>query len=227
MFSATFKPVSHSLLCSLASAALFCYSSPASVADAEQGRQRLHSFLADLVTLQADFQQTLFDESGQVLEQSSGEMALWRPGRFLWKTKTPYLQIIVVDEGRLWIYDPDLEQVIVHDANEALGYTPAALLIEEADPEQFFRITGMEPGAGEVAVIQLVSRATQNSYAELLLALSRDSVAWMEFSDPLGQRIRIQFDAVRHPELPPELFQFTPPPGVEVIQNLEIEGDAQ
>lgn len=55
-------------------------------------------------------------------------MAFARPGKFRWDYTTPYSQVIVGDGTKLWIYDADLDQVIVKPLGEVMAGPPVALL---------------------------------------------------------------------------------------------------
>ena len=44
---------------------------------------------------------------------SSGEVALSAPRLFRWEYTQPYPQLIVADGERVWVFDPDLDQVTV------------------------------------------------------------------------------------------------------------------
>jgi outer membrane lipoprotein carrier protein len=114
------------LLCSLFSSAV----------SAAEPRAALQRFLDGVQTLQAEFTQTQSDEQGQVTQTSGGRMWLARgergaQGRFRWDYQTPYAQQIVCDGERIWLYDPDLAQVTVRPAREALSGTPAAALLAQ------------------------------------------------------------------------------------------------
>ena len=72
--------------------------------------------------------QTVTDKNGRLVQQASGEFAIARPGKFRWSVDKPYQQLLVGDGERVWIYDPDLNQVVKRRNDQALGSTPAALL---------------------------------------------------------------------------------------------------
>ena len=89
---------------------------------------RVDAYLATLSTLTADFVQVVQDKQGQVTERASGTLSISRPNRFRWDYQQPYAQTIVADGTKLWLYDPDLEQVTVRSLAQGLGATPAMLL---------------------------------------------------------------------------------------------------
>ena len=74
---------------------------------------RVDAYLATLSTLTADFVQVVQDKQGQVTERAAGTLSISRPNRFRWDYQQPYVQTIVADGKKLWLYDPDLEQVTV------------------------------------------------------------------------------------------------------------------
>ena len=111
----------------LAAAGLLLVSWGAVFADVAE---RLDAFLAGLDTVSSRFEQRVFDEQRNLLERSSGTLLIDRPGRFRFEYAEPP-QLIVGDGSRIWIYDPELAQVMVSDLDAALGSTPAVLLTSE------------------------------------------------------------------------------------------------
>ena len=95
---------------------------------AESPETRLDHFLDGLETYSAAFRQQLFNESGEELEKSLGVFYLRRPGMFYWAYYEPYSQMIISNGITLWVYDEDLEQVIIRNIGDSLGQSPAAIL---------------------------------------------------------------------------------------------------
>ena len=107
---------------------------------ADQARDRLNQFFNQVTTLEAEFQQVVFDENGSQIQRSSGHVKLFRPGRFRWEYITPSKQLILADGQSLWVYDVELEQASVKPMDESLGAAPIALLTELAPLENDFDI---------------------------------------------------------------------------------------
>ncbi len=85
---------------------------------------------------QAHFVQANSKAHNLVIQITEGEMALERPGKFLWQINKPDQQLLVSDGKQLWIYDKDLEQVIIQPVNQRLDETPALLLAGEVESIQ-------------------------------------------------------------------------------------------
>lgn len=181
------------------------------------GTSQLDAFFKDLNTLQAEFVQTLVDDSQQVRDESEGVLMLSRPGLFRLDYQRPYEQLYVADGEKVWMYDKDLEQVTVRPQDEALGSTPALLLsgTEPLDTSFILEDRGEEEG---YTWIDLKPRAKDAGFAYFRIALEGGTLRVMEMMDSFGQLTRLYFHTVtRNPSLEPQTFVFTPPSGVDVI----------
>jgi outer membrane lipoprotein carrier protein len=182
------------------------------------GKEQLDRFLEDTQSLRADFAQTVTDANGKVIQQGQGEMLIARPGRFRWEYRKPYEQLIVSDGKRLWVYDPELEQVTVKSVDEALGNTPALLLAGVHPLEQDFKIRETAGPGDALAWVELLPKAEDTHFVRILLGFAGQQLEQMALYDSFGQVTRLDFeDAQRNPPLAPESFRFEPPPGVDVV----------
>src|SRR3982751_5473558 len=80
---------------------------------ADSARSRLEAFSKTLSSVGGSFQQSVTDANGHRGDESRGTFALAAPRQFRWETTAPYQQTIVADGARVWVYEPDLEQVSV------------------------------------------------------------------------------------------------------------------
>lgn len=182
----------------------------------------LDAFLASLDTLTARFEQTVGIE-GQADEQvSRGRLKILRPGRFRWDYETPTSQLVLSDGSRLWLYDPDLEQVTVRDMDGTLSSTPAMLLGGEGDLDAHFK-TGARYEEEGVSWFELVPLAQDSDFVGLRVGFCGGDLCDMELLDKLGQYTRIHFeDVVIGEPLDPAEFRFDPPEGVDVISESDF-----
>ena len=179
---------------------------------------RLDAYLSGLDTVSSQFEQRLFDERRNLLEQARGTVLIDRPGRFRFDYTDPP-QIIVGDGARVWIYDPDLAQVVVRDVDAALGSTPAVLLSTDRPVEEVFRVEALDVG-GNIDVFALEPKAEDASFSRIRLAFAGGELRRMELVDQFGQTTLISFREVRREAaIPPDVFTFTPPAGVDVIDD--------
>jgi len=181
--------------------------------------EELKSLLRDTLTARARFAQIVLDKDLKLLQQSAGNMAFARPGRFRWEYEKPYEQLIVGDGSRLWIYDKDLNQVTVRKLDGALGSSPAALLAGSNEIERGYALSKAEPGQG-LEWLEAVPKARDTVFESIRLGFSKAGLEAMELRDQFGQVTVIKFSAMqRNEELSADLFRFSPPAGADVINE--------
>lgn len=193
----------------------------AGFAHAADARAQLDQFTRGLKGLQGQFAQQVTDGNGRVRESSSGSVALSAPRLFRWEYQEPYPQLIIADGSRVWVYDPDLEQVTVRPQGEEEQNNPLAALIDPAILERDFVVeeAGSRDGLEwlEIAPRQASDAGFQNAR----LGFDGDALVTMDVLDALGQRTVIGFsDWRRNPGFDPGTFEFTPPEGVDVVGDI-------
>ncbi|MGN2250361.1 outer membrane lipoprotein chaperone LolA [Frateuria sp. GZRe14] len=196
----------------------------ASLAHATTGpaRQRLDAFATDLHSLKGHFTQTLADASGQGAKTSSGTLALEAPRQFRWDTLEPYKQTIVADGSRVWLYDPELEQVTVRVQSTEEAHSPLTVITDLKQLDKDFSVA--ERGERDGLVwLRLSSRAKDPQFDYADLGFDAQGLKRMMFRDQLGAVTDIRFsDWQRNVDLSPSTFNFTPPPGADVIGDLPV-----
>lgn len=184
--------------------------------------ERVEAYLGPLTTLSAEFSQVVRNRDGDIVDRSSGTLSLSRPNRFRWDYREPHEQTIVGDGRRLWLYDPDLEQVTVRTLEAGLGSTPAMLLSGGGKVGDAFAAIGTER-VGAWTWQRLRPRDAEGDFESVSLAFdAKGELAGMELRDKLGQSTTLEFARVRRGvKLDDALFRFEPPPGADVIGRAE------
>jgi len=196
-----------------------CVLAPATMAQGEANAvARVDAYLSPLKTLSADFSQVVRNRDNQIVDRASGSLSLSRPDRFRWDYRKPYVQTIVADGKRLWLYDSDLEQVTVRALEQGLGSTPAMLLSGAGKVGDAFAPVAVQ-AQGDWTWCRLRPKQEGSDFEQVSLAFDRrGELAAMELRDKLGQATVIEFGALRrNPSLDEALFRFEPPAGADVI----------
>lgn len=94
----------------------------------KNAKSTLMTKLANLDFFSAKFSQEVLSDSGEILEQSSGELAISKPNLANWHTIEPDELAIVSDGQDVWFYNPWIEQVSVYSLSAAIAKTPILLL---------------------------------------------------------------------------------------------------
>jgi outer membrane lipoprotein carrier protein len=186
---------------------------------AASGTEALKTFLGQTQSVKARFAQMVLDRNLKPLQQAQGVMQFSRPGKFRWDYTKPYEQTIVGDGSQLWIYDKDLNQVTVRKLDRALGSSPAALLAGRNDLERDFTLSDSGSKDG-IDWLDAVPKNRDTAFERVRMGFSKSGLAAMELRDQFGQITVITFaDIERNPQIPAEVFRFTPPKGADVISE--------
>ena len=196
-------------------------SAPAFAA-ADTARARLDAFATGLHSLTGHFVQTVTDLNGHGSKSSSGTLALQAPRQFRWDTLKPYAQTIVADGSRVWLYDPELEQVTVRVQSTEEAHSPLTVLTDVKQLDKNFKVA--EQGSHDGLLwLRLTSTAQDPQFAYADLGFDTNGMARMTFRDQFGSTTDIRFsDWQRNAAIPPTAFNFVPPKGVDVIGDVPV-----
>ena len=174
--------------------------------------------LAGLSSWSADFAQTIEDGQGKVLRSASGKFYLQRPGKFRWDYAEPSQQLVLGTGKEIWFYDKDLQQANVRNMDATLASTPAVLLSGTGSVAEQFDIKAL-PDEGGLRWFQLVPKHPDTDFQLVRIGFDKDGeLASMFLADKLNQITQLTFThPLKNPKLIPDLFTFSPPPGVDVI----------
>jgi outer membrane lipoprotein carrier protein len=188
-------------------------------ADQAASTKRLTGLLNQAETLTGRFSQLSLDGSGTQLQETSGELTLKRPGQFRWHTDAPMEQLLVSNGKKVWLYDPDLEQVTIQELDQRLTHTPALLLSGDVSTiSENFEVSHKE--AGEVVDFTLKPKAKDTLFDNLRLSFRNGVINDMQLIDSVGQRTNILFMGVKmNQPLKADLFTFKIPEGADVISE--------
>ena len=187
---------------------------------------QLRTFLSEVMTLQAEFEQHVVDDTGMTLDFAEGKVSLSRPGKFRWDYAGEDLdesirgQQLVADGESIFLYDPDLEQVTKRSMQDAVNQVPSLLLVEDDELlDEFFVISdiGLTDGLSWVA---MKPASPDAAYQQLMLGFDGSRLAEIQMLDGLGYETRLTLSNNRaNSDLPSELFEFEPPAGVDVLEE--------
>jgi outer membrane lipoprotein carrier protein len=180
------------------------------------GLDQLKAFVDGTRSGKSSFQQVVTGKDRRD-RASAGTFSFQRPGRFRWSYDKPIEQLIVGDGTKLWIFDRDLNQVIVRSQAAALGGSPAALLAGDNALERNFTLTDAGSESG-LAMVEARPKSADGSLSRVRIGFRDNLPRRMELLDAFGNSTVLTFDHFeRNPALDPALFAFTPPAGADVV----------
>jgi len=184
---------------------------------ADTARARLDAFSKGLTSVSASFEQQISDIHSGKTKISRGILSLKAPRQFRWDTTTPYKQLIVADGEKVWIYDPDLEQVTVRAQGTEEAHSPLTVLTDLSQLDRDFTTSEQGEHDGQVW-LRLKSKDKEPQFEYADLGFDQTGLASMAFKDTFDNSTQIRFSGwQRNAKLAPDLFKFTPPKGVDVV----------
>lgn len=169
-------------------------------------------------SMTASFEQKTYAKK-RAIAQSSGDMAFVRPRQFRWQTKEPMEQLLIADGQKIWMYDVELEQVTVKPQTELMGAV-AGLFLSEDKSHLVSDFDVESKRDGKLELFKLKARGKHVNIQRFILRFKDDYLESMDLYDQLGQRTAIRFSQAKtNVNLPENLFQFTPPEGVDVVEQ--------
>ncbi len=190
----------------------------------DEAVQRLETTYSRVADLKAVFEQAAFNRTLGRTVDAKGTLYLKKPGRFRWEYTTPTPQEIVSDGTKLWVYTPQLKQVNVTPAPQALTGPAGSFLQGLSQVREHFQVRFLNPAqptdADGLVVLDLTPKKPEPLLTRLILAvdpktgLVRKAVVY----DELQNTVAVRFvEVLVNPGLADALFVFVPPPGVAVV----------
>jgi len=176
-------------------------------------------FLADNQRITGEFQQTISSETGELIQSASGEFWVQQPNKFRWDYNKPYVQKIISNGSKVWIYDEDLEQLTIKKVSSAEGTSPLAIFDASKPLNESFIVEQLSTFNG-ISWIQLIPKAETSSFESIDIGLSEKQLKYMNMYDHFGQTTKLIFNELTAPEsINQSVFEFSAPEGVDVFEE--------
>lgn len=184
---------------------------------AADARAALTAFTTGLETLSGRFEQRVTDANGREVDISQGSLALRAPRQFRFEYLTPFAQVIVADGDNVWIYDPDLEQVMVRAQASEEARSPLTLLTDLSQLDSDYVVQAMADADG-LKWLRLIPKSDDAPFERCEIGFKDGMLLKMVIVDRLNQRNEMSFDDwQRNQSLAAGTFRFELPEGVDLV----------
>lgn len=169
-------------------------------------------------SFQGSFNQIVFDNQGQIIEEANGKVIFKKPHFFKWIYKKPHQNQIISDGEIIYIYDPDLSQVIMSQFSQSNSNNPSLIFFQK-NIEKFFKVTTKSIN-GELWY-RCQSLSDDADYETLELKFdSQGKVLAMNIIDRLKNKILVNFEDIQtNIKINEATFLVNVPENVEIIKN--------
>lgn len=187
---------------------------------ADSNEPRLQRYLENYKSLTGQFTQMISSEKSQHIQSSAGEFWIQKPNRFRWHYSTPYVQKIISNGEKLWIYDEDLEQVTIKEASESIESSPLAVIVGATSLDTAFDVTPVD-GLDNLQWLRLIPKAESNSFEFIEVGFKNGLLSKMRLKDNFGQTTHLTFtDVMVDTSIDTNRFEFAVPEGADVFNEI-------
>ncbi|MDG0969939.1 MAG: outer membrane lipoprotein chaperone LolA [Porticoccaceae bacterium] len=173
-------------------------------------------------TISGVFTQSLRDDLGDIIDTSQGNFTLAKPAKIRWNVMLPLEQLIVSNATLLWIYDPDLEQVIIESVDSNSQTTPIALFNGDNDDiHTHYQVSVINNEmTGDTFLLLPIDDASL--FRRIEISFDNLGPIMLAITDSLDQVTRIDFhNIVLNESVDPALFEFVVPADTDIINNVQ------
>ncbi|PYY00624.1 MAG: outer membrane lipoprotein carrier protein LolA [Acidobacteria bacterium] len=180
-----------------------------------------------LTTLKAQFQEN-YNGAGLVRNES-GQLWLQKPGRMRWQYEQPTPKLFIVDGKSAFFYVPSERQARRMPAKKLDDFrSPIRYLLGHTKLQQEFsklRISAESPKQHDNVVLEGVPKGMEDRIQRALLEITPSNQIGRILIEQLdGSTTEFIFrDLQEDVVVKPDLFRFSPPPGVEVVDSQNLE----
>lgn len=178
--------------------------------------QQLGALVESITSLSAKFEQRTIDANGIEMQRASGMFQIAQPSNLRWIVTDPMPQQVISDGQTLWLYDEDLEQVIVQPFKSNFDATP--MLLFSGDLQQLSRtyhVSQISDGSFE-----LNPKQNDSLFVSIQLHFDKKLPRLIILTDDLGQTTKITLaDVSQNPAISADQFTFKIPDYIDVIRN--------
>lgn len=180
-----------------------------------------------LTTLKAQFQEN-YNGAG-LARNESGELWLQKPGKMRWQYEQPTAKLFVVDGKNAFFYVPSERQARRMPAKKLDDFrSPIRYLLGRTKLQQEFTklaISAEAPKQPGDVVLEGVPKGMEDRVQRVLLEITpSDQIGRIYIEELDGSTTEFIFrDLEENVAVKSDLFRFTPPAGVEIVESENVE----
>jgi outer membrane lipoprotein carrier protein len=173
------------------------------------------------------FKQETFAAGSSEALKSEGKVYFSRPHQMRWEYTCPESQLIVTSGQEVYVYEEEESQVMVFPRDQLLSNEISkAFFLGKGDLTRYFIVEHpVEGQANDSWMLKLIPRnpVPQVRFLWIFIDPGTHLINEMWLQDQLGGKTHLLFRDIKvNKGLSPELFQFVPPPGVEIYRTNDL-----
>ena len=173
----------------------------------------------NMQTLQGSFTQKVIDNKNNIIQDVQGSFLFKKPNFFKWNYDRPFQSQIICDGELLYLYDPDLKQVVISTLQKLGGVSPAMLLVSSSATDHF-DIKILKKAKLNLTFEAVPKKIQYSTFKKVTISFDDSVLSKMYILDNLEHRTEIDFKQLEsNKEINEGSFLFNVPEDVDVIKN--------
>jgi len=186
---------------------------------AKSSQDSLETHLQRYKNLSGQFTQIISSEKSTHTQSSTGEFWIKKPNQFRWHYSTPYIQKIISNGEKLWVYDEDLEQVTIKGASQSINSSPLAIILGSTELSKLFNITQLDDD-DNLQWLKLIPKDDSSGFEFINVGFKSGLLTKMVLQDNFGQTTRLLFtDVSIYTPIDSKVFEFKIPENADVFDE--------
>ena len=175
---------------------------------------------AALPGTEASFTQQFTPKGFKTSQSESGTVVFGPLPQMRWSYSSPEQKLFVFDGSRSWFYIPADKQVTVADLDaEKRAELPFLVIGDPAARDRAFAVKETSRGNTVTATLQPRSGAAMIRSVVVSIDASTHVIRSVSYTDREGNQTTFSFGGFRKRATSPDLFKFSVPAGVQVVQQ--------
>jgi chaperone LolA len=175
---------------------------------------------AALAGTEAQFTQRFTPKGFKNGQVDSGTVIFGTLPMMRWTYNRPEQKVFVFDGNHSWFYIPSEKQVTVTTLDEQRrAELPFLMIGDPAARERHFVVHETTRGGNVITTLQPRAASAMIRNVTITIAAATHAIESVSYSDRDGNETTFDFSGITHRSVGPDLFHFTPPAGVEVVQQ--------
>jgi outer membrane lipoprotein carrier protein len=155
-----------------------------------------------------------------ITDVAAGKIFVKRPGMMRWEYEKPEKQFVITDGENLWIYRPDINQVMAGKAPEFFGTGKGASFLSDIRIIRRYFSVSLKKNKDDYYVLRLLPKEKRADLSEIFLSVSKRSfeISRIGIYNAYGDETAIDLLDSKYADSPGSIFTFKIPEGTEIIR---------
>ncbi|RPH48409.1 MAG: outer membrane lipoprotein carrier protein LolA [Desulfobacteraceae bacterium] len=155
-----------------------------------------------------------------ITDVAAGKIFVKRPGMMRWEYEKPEKQLVITDGENLWIYRPDINQVMAGKAPEFFGTGKGASFLSDIRIVRRNFSVSLKKNKEDYFILRLLPKEKRADLAEVFLSVSKRSfeISRIGIYNAYGDETVIDLLDSKFVDSPGSIFTFKIPEGAEIIR---------